>query len=238
MPVSIPIVEVIAQTGTAMVLHPGDVLRVVDPRGKQVADLALYCSDNLTDSFSPGRTIDYNESIRISCGDVLYSNESTPLARVIDDTVGVHDMLLSPCSTEMFARRGEFAHPSCHANLSTALRPFGIKSRMVTATLNVFMDVRVDAEGRIRVHPPASNAGDAFAIVALRELLIGLAACASEKTNDGLCKAIAYELQRMPLPKKSVEGEAELLSGARSASRCERKNRTISRLASGPDGSV
>lgn len=196
MSVSSALVTIAAQTGIATRLRPGEVLRIVDPGGKQVADLALFDATKIASAFSPGRTIDYNESIRLSRGDVLYSNASNELARVVEDTVGVHDMLLAPCSSAMFARRGEFAHPSCYGNLSSALREFDITEDMITATLNVFMDVRVAPDGGIQLHPPASRAGDSFAILALRELVVGIAACASEKTNDGLCKAISYELLR------------------------------------------
>ncbi len=193
-PVPATIVEIPAQTGAGMVLHPGDILKIVDLHGRQVADLALFRQTDLTESFSPGRTIDYNESIRISAGSVLYSGNSTPLARVVEDTSHVHDMLLSPCSEEMFARRGEFGHPSCLQNLSAALGSFGVREDMITATLNVFMDVRIDADGGVKVYPPASAAGDSFAIIALQDLVIGLAACSSEKTNDGACKAIGFAL--------------------------------------------
>lgn len=195
MPVSSALVTIAPQAGVAMRLHRGAVLTIVDLQGEQVADLALFSAEDLDDSFSPGRTIDYNHSIRIARGDRLYSNGSTELARVVQDSVGVHDLLLAPCSREMFASRGEFAHASCHANLAAALGEFGIRPAMVTATLNVFMDVRIGPGGSISLHPPASKAGDSFAISALRELVVGLTACASEKTNAGLCKPIAYAIQ-------------------------------------------
>ena len=54
-PVPATIVEIPAQTGAGMVLHPGDILKIVDLHGKQVADLALFRRTDLTDSFSPGR---------------------------------------------------------------------------------------------------------------------------------------------------------------------------------------
>ncbi len=196
MPVSGAILEVAAQTGIAMLVHCGDVLRIIDPHGEQVADLALFSAGDLSEVFSPGRTMDYNESIRLSRGASLYSNKSAELARVVEDSVGVHDMLLAPCSAAMFARRGELAHASCHANLTAALLQFGVSNDMVTTTLNVFMDVRVGADGRITLHPPASKADDSFAIVALRELVVGVSACASEKTNNGVCKPIGVELHR------------------------------------------
>ena len=34
--------------------------------------------------------------------DILYANNSKPMFIIIDDTVGLHDFLLTPCSREMF----------------------------------------------------------------------------------------------------------------------------------------
>src|SRR5581483_672495 len=190
------VVEIAAQSAVAMHLRQGDTLRIVDVHGEQVADLALFAAADLRDCFSPGRSIDYNESIRVLRGDTLYSHNSVELARVVGDVVGVHDLLLAPCSEAMFERRGELAHPSCHANLVAVLQEFGIESDAVTATLNVFMDVRVGADGKITIHPPPSRPGDAFAILALQDLVVGVSACASEKTNNGTCKPLRAELLR------------------------------------------
>ena len=191
MPVSQLLRELAPQTGTAIVLRAGERLRIVDPEGQQVADLAFFALADPHDSFSPGRTIDYNERLIPKIGDVLYSHRSTPLVRVVADTVGVHDMLLAPCSRIMFERRGESNHPSCHENLYRALEPFGLTSDDVTATLNVFMDVRVERNS-IRVHPPASNPGDSFEIEAQIDCIAGITACSSELTNAGRCKPIQF----------------------------------------------
>ena len=193
MSVSSEIVELQAQTGTAFVLPAGSTLRIVAIEGQQVADVALFARYDHADSFSPGRTIDYNERLVPQLGDVLYSHRSTPLARIVGDSVGVHDLLLTPCSRAMFERRGEPNHRSCHENLATALAKFGLGEDDVTATLNVFMDVRVE-ENRIRIYPPPSRPGDSFELRAETDLVVALAACSSELTNDGRCKPVGYHI--------------------------------------------
>lgn len=179
------------QTGTALILRAGETLRIVDPSGEQVADVAIFSLDDPRDAFSPGRTMDYNERLIPQVGDVLYSHRSTPLVRVTADSVGVHDLLLSPCSRTMFARRGELDHPSCHENLYRALERFGLGPDDVTATLNVFMDVRVEGNA-IRLYPPPSKAGDSFELTAEVDCIIGITACSSELTNNGHCKPICF----------------------------------------------
>ncbi len=191
MSVSPQIVKLEPQTGTAFILAAGERVRIIDIEGEQVADVALFARHDAQDRFSPGRTIDYNERLVPQIGDVLYSNRSTPLARIVADTVGVHDVLLAPCSRTMFERRGEFDHASCHANLSRALEPFGLGEDDVRATLNVFMDVRVERNA-VKIHPPASRAGDYVELQAETDLVVAIAACSSELTNNGRCKPVGY----------------------------------------------
>jgi uncharacterized protein YcgI (DUF1989 family) len=195
MPVSSPPRILAPQTGAAVRLGCGDVLAIIDTAGGQVADLALFSAADVTESFSTGRTIDYLERIKLRVGDALYSQRSEELAVVTRDDVGVHDMLLAPCSQAMFARRREFGHASCHANLTTALAPYGIGADAIVATLNVFMDVRVDADGCVTLHPPPSRPGDRLELRALRDLVVGITACSSELTNAGRCKPVSYQIQ-------------------------------------------
>lgn len=187
-----------AQRGAAIRLGAGETLRIVAIEAEQVADLALFDARDPRDSFSCGRTIDYNESLDLRPGSVLYSHRSVPLAQVVEDTTGVHDMLLTPCSRVMFERRGENAHPSCHENLYTNLARFGITSDDVAATINVFMDVRVNADRTVAIFPPVSKPGDRFSVRALTDLLVGITACSSELTNAGRCKPVSFEVLASP----------------------------------------
>jgi len=195
-PQALSIIE--AQRGVALRLRAGETLRIVAIEAEQVADLALYDACDPRDGFSPGRTVDYNESLDLRVGSLLYSHRSVPLAQVVEDTTGVHDMLLTPCSRIMFERRGQNAHPSCHENLYTNLARFGITSDDVAATVNVFMDVRVNSDRTVGIFPPASKPGDRFSVRALRDVLVGVTACSSELTNAGRCKSISFEVLPSP----------------------------------------
>ena len=183
------------QTGASVTLQRGDILRIGTTEGRQVADLALFTLADPRDAFSPGRTMDYNERLVPQRGDVLFSHRSTEMAELVEDSVGVHDLLLSPCSETMFARRGEFGHRSCHENLSQAVMSFGLGHDDVRTTLNVFMDVRIEGN-RIVLYPPPNGVSDRFAIRAIVPLLVAISACSSEKTNDGVCKPVWYEVER------------------------------------------
>ena len=188
------------QTGTGFLLSRGDVLTVVDPTGGQVSDFFCFRADDHGESFSSGRTIDYANSIYPVVGTVLYGNRSTPLATVVEDTCGRHDMLLTPCSQDTFdllyPDLGGAAHPSCFANLCSGLAPFGIGPDDISTTLNIFMNVWTDRSGELHIDPPTSVAGDRFAVRAEVDLHVGLTACSAEKSNGGVCKPIDWQVDR------------------------------------------
>jgi uncharacterized protein YcgI (DUF1989 family) len=184
------------QGGTAVALDEGDLLTIVDPQGEQVADLTCFVQDDLTDGLSAGRTIDYNGTLRLTTGNVLWSRLSRRLMTIVEDTCGVHDILLAPCSDEMFrilhGHQGH--HPSCLENLSTNLAPLGVDERDITATFNVFMNVALCDSGKIAVQPPLSAAGARTVFRAETALVAGVTACSAEQSNNGTFKPIDIEV--------------------------------------------
>ncbi|MDV3222040.1 urea carboxylase-associated family protein [Intrasporangium sp.] len=186
------------QTGTAFLLREGQRLTVVDPSGEQVSDFFAVLAEDHDEWLSSGRTIDYANSIAVTTGTVLYSNRSTPMATVVEDTCGQHDFLLTPCSQETFdllypELEGAY-HPSCFENLATNLGPLGVHPDRISTTLNIFMNVWVERNGELHIDPPTSTAGDRFVLRADADLLVGLTACSAEKSNNGVCKPIDYRI--------------------------------------------
>ena len=47
------------QTGMGLHVREGQLLRVIDPQGEQVSDLAAFAAEDSAERLSPGRTIDY-----------------------------------------------------------------------------------------------------------------------------------------------------------------------------------
>ena len=187
------------QSGAAVELSTGDRLTVVDPCGEQVSDLYLVSADDPAEVFSSGRTTDFGNSIYVSTGSQLWSNRSRVMAEVVDDTVGVHDLTLTPCSQATFdLLYPEFAgapHPSCFANLCAALAPFGVDPDRIGTTLNVFMDVWTDDRGELHIDPPPTRPGDRFTIEARMPVVVGVTACSAEKSNNGLCTPIDWRVE-------------------------------------------
>lgn len=192
-----PVVTIPERSGTAFMLPRGAVLTVIDPRGEQVADLLAYNASDLDEVISSGRTLDYAESIRLTTGDKLYSNRSRVMLEIIDDTVGVHDFLLTPCSVDTFRHFYPTLppHRGCFGNLAEALAPYGIMPDRIPVAFNCFMNVPIDsATGRLKVLPPVSKAGDHIRFRAEMDLVIGLTACSAPDSNGGTFKPIAYRI--------------------------------------------
>lgn len=186
------------RSGTAFRVERGEILTVVDIEGIQVADLLAYNADDVREVISSGRTIDYAETVRLTAGHMLYSNRSRPMLTIVEDTVGVHDFLLTPCSEATFRHfyPDQPVHRGCFGNLAEVLAPYGIEPDMIPVAFNVFMNVPVASDGRVSVEPPLSTAGDYIRLRAEMPLVIGLTSCSAFASNGGSFKPIGYSIDR------------------------------------------
>ena len=185
------------RSGAGFELREGQTLTVVDPRGVQVADLLAYAKNDTREVISAGRTLDYASKLFLTTGDPLYSNRSRVMLDIVEDTVGRHDFLLTPCSKDTFRiiYGDTDPHRGCFGNLAAALAPWGIEPDMIPTAFNCFMNVVVDGQtGALTVEPPLSKAGDHIRFVARMDLIIGLTACSALQSNGGSFKPIEYEV--------------------------------------------
>lgn len=187
------------RSGASVELKTGEFLRVVDPDGEQVSDLVAFNISDREEYLSSGRSIDYASRIFLTKGDTLYSNRSNPMLTIVEDDVGRHDFLLTPCSKEMFRiiYKDEQPHHGCQGNLEQALAPYGIGPDRVPIAFNVFMNVDVNsATGEIKVLPPRSKPGDSVVFRAEMDLIIALTACSAGQSNNFRYKPIQFEKTR------------------------------------------
>lgn len=191
--------EIIApRSGTAFTLERGQVLKVIDPEGTQVSDLLAFAADDVREALSNGRTFDYEETLRMGAGNRLWSNRSQIMLSIVEDTVGTHDFLLTPCSEATFRHfyPEQPVHRGCFGNLAEALAPLGIEPDQIPCAFNVFMNVPVAPDGKLRVDPPFSKPGDYIGLRAEMDLIIGLTACSAYASNGGSFKPIHYEIEK------------------------------------------
>jgi uncharacterized protein YcgI (DUF1989 family) len=186
------------QTGMGLRLERGQVLRVIDPEGEQVSDVVAFASEDISERLSSGRSIDYNNTVYLTTGHVLYSNRSNPMFTILEDRVGKHDFLLTPCSPETFEilyEGHEGYHPSCFENLTKNLERFGIADDDIPTTFNAFMNVDILPTGELRIGPPLSKPGDFLDLRAEMDLVVGVTACSAEKSNNHSFKPIDLEVR-------------------------------------------
>ena len=186
------------RTGTAFILKAGQRLRVTDVQGEQVSDFVCYNQHDVAEYLSSGRTIDYAETIFLTAGHPFYSNRSNIMFDLVEDTVGRHDFLLTPCSADTFRiiYGHEKPHRGCQGNLAEALAPYGIDVDRIPICFNIFMHVTVSGDtGKIDVLPPKSRPGDHVVIQARMDLIVGMTACSAEMSNNYSFKPIGYEIE-------------------------------------------
>lgn len=184
------------RSGTSFILKKDQQLKVIDVQGEQVADLVCYNQHDIYEYLSSGRTIDYAETIRLSTGHLFYSNRSNAMFTIIEDTVGIHDFILTPCSEETFKvlYGHNEPHHGCFGNLCMALNQFEISPDDIHTSFNIFMHVEINPEtGVLTVLPPVSKAGDYIIIEAKMDLIVGLTACAAGMSNNFAFKPIGYQ---------------------------------------------
>ena len=175
----------------------GQRLKVVDIQGEQVSDFVCFNLHDTREYLSSGRTMDYAETIFLTKGNPFYSNRSNVMFEIIEDTVGRHDFLLTPCSSDTFRiiYGHKDPHRGCLGNLSEALKPYGISTDDIPVCFNIFMHVDVDGNtGKISVLPPKSRAGDYVLLEAKMDLIVGMTACSAEMSNNYAFKPIGYEI--------------------------------------------
>ncbi len=188
--------QIAAQTGTAFTVQKGQIIRIIDVEGQQVADLVCFAGQNQLEYLSSGRSIDYNEKLNLSTGDILYSSRSNPMLSITRDPVGRHDFLFAPCSQEMFRLTYNTTgpHPNCLDNLANSLSAYGIRDDQIPTAFNIFMNVAISPTGRVSVETPLSEAGDFIDLRAEMDLIVGVSACSAGKCNNFQCTPIRVEI--------------------------------------------
>lgn len=116
---------------------------------------------------------------------------------LVEDTVGRHDFLLTPCSAEMFTiiYGHKQPHRGCFGNIANSIKQYDIKEDNIPTTFNIFMHVSINAHsGKLATLPPLSEAGDYIIIKARMDLIVALTACSAGMSNNFRFKPIGYEI--------------------------------------------
>ncbi|MGY8997287.1 MAG: DUF1989 domain-containing protein [Alphaproteobacteria bacterium] len=191
-----------AAQGYALGMAAGDRVRIINTTGTQVVDTWAFAADEQDDLLSMEHCREVLQKITFDVGDVLITNLYRPILEILDDTSGGgHDTLIAACSSEMYARAGAVSdHPSCAANLKTALAGDGRICPVTPAPWNLFMLAPVRDGQAIDYVRPTCPPGGFVEVKALIDCLMVFSACPDDvyPTNggDGSPRDVALEVIR------------------------------------------
>lgn len=188
--------ETIAPAGyRALEVKRGEVVRIVDIEGQQVAGLACFNLDRLEEKLSSPNTLGLNRQIYPGIGYGLYSDEAGLIMTITADSCGTHAMIAGACSSHMNERRyGDGRGANCRDNFAMAVEPWGLEWKDVPYPINVFMNVPVGADGRYEIDFPKSRPGDYADFTAEMDLLVAISNCAQDRNKVNAFKLTPIRL--------------------------------------------
>lgn len=200
-----------ATEGRACLVGAGQVLRIAQVHGRQVADATFLNADDHREGFHVGQSIALNMFSGIGTMTRyahLYSRPpfENPMLTVVDDPVGEHFAWNGGrCSPRTYELRrdanrlsaGEHQR-SCQQNLEEALAAFGVPPHAIPDVFNIWMrndDAASVREGRLVFLPPTAGKDDYIDLRAEMNVLAAISACPSRSVvNDGEPKPLRVQI--------------------------------------------
>jgi uncharacterized protein YcgI (DUF1989 family) len=196
-------------SGRNMAVHAGNVVEIIDLEGCQVGDFWAIDAGDPTRWLSTVHTRDALERLFPRIGDHFVDQRYEPILRFLADTSpGRHDMLYPACNPALYARQGLPGHPNCADNFVQAATATGTAPSSVPDPVNLFQNSMPGPHGEITVRPAVSRPGDRVSLLALREAVVVLTACAVDfwPTNGDRCTALLLERRPRSTQPNSTPG--------------------------------
>ncbi|RWN42277.1 MAG: urea carboxylase-associated family protein [Mesorhizobium sp.] len=185
------------QSGRAIRVSRGDLIRIIDPKGQQVSDLWAFSTDPTVDWLSTSQTRDITERLFPAIGDSFFSAAARPMLTLVENaSPGPHDMLYPACDSALYERAGSPNHPNCRDNLMKALASEGISLPFAPDPVDFFQNSLPQPDGRLVVDASINPPGGYVTLRAEQNLLLVVTACSVDHhpTNGGICTEIHVEI--------------------------------------------
>lgn len=186
-----------ARHGAAFPIRAGNCATIRNPHGTQVVDTwALSLADPLEYS-AMEHTRSVNSALFFGQGQrVMSIHRRAMLTMTADTSPGRHDTLLCPCNAAIYRELGCTGHHrSCTDNFHEAIAAQGLSLPFTPASLNIFMNVPVAADGTLDRLPPRSRPGDSVTLRAEMDLLLVLSACPQDVTPINGAEATPRDIE-------------------------------------------
>jgi len=173
-----------AREYTSLVLHRGEILRVIDLEGKQVEDLVAFNATDKGEKLSCVYSNLLNGTWKLTKGHTLYSNRARPMFSIIEDKVGLHYSGGGFCSEEInFLRFNVRNTRNCADNLTLAFKPHGIQRQDFDfdCCFNIFMNLTFQPDGSMKLQEPLSKPGDYIDLKSEMDCIIAISNCPQDR---------------------------------------------------------
>ncbi len=177
------------EVGRAFVVEKGQVLRVMDIEGPQVADFNAFNKDDPREMFWSGKSR-ILQGAHLTVGNQLWGTppRMLPMFTIIADTVdhkplphgaASHDLIYTRCNEAYFeVVTGEKGHPNCQDNLANAIEEFGLTPDYVHDAFNIFMVTGIDDDDQLFfLDTPDAKKGDYVELYAEMDCIVAISAC-------------------------------------------------------------
>jgi uncharacterized protein len=172
-----PLITIPATTARAVTLQAGQTLRIVNVEGQQVADFIAFNADDMREALSTMHTIVSIGSLFPRRGDQLRTNRRRPMAEIVRDDTGRHDMIIAACDPWRYEYDFNVTgHRSCSDNYVEVLQPWKIERHQLPHPVNFFQHMRYP-EGRVEFDASLAKPGDVVELRALINLVAAVSAC-------------------------------------------------------------
>lgn len=159
-------------------IKKGDRLRLIDLEGRQAVDFLCYNSIDYAERYNAANTLKLNNSIYLGKDCVLWSVRARPMMTIVEDTCGKHDTIYGCCSIEVDeVRFGKTKTEGCQSNFEAELAKYDMGAKDMTANINFFMYVPVEADGAAAIAEGLSKPGDYVDLHAEMDVLVVISNC-------------------------------------------------------------
>jgi uncharacterized protein len=183
-----------------LAIERGQLLRLIDVEGGQVADLFSFRADDPRERLSMYFSRAVNLTWKLTRGHDLVSTGGNPMWTIEADSLADNYSGGGFCNPRVnFARYGVRDAPTCEANAIAALAPFGLDAASFDAdtAFNVFMNVAYDPDGRWEIRDPRGQAGDAIDLRATMDQIVAISNCPQllNRCNGGRLKPLRVQVR-------------------------------------------
>ncbi len=158
-------------------MRAGDRVTIQQTEGHQVGDFVAFNAADLTEFLSTSHTRRGINSLRIGKGHCLFTNHREPIVEILEDTVGVHDILAAACDPYRYRQLGASDHRSCRMNFVEALAEINIPDWRVPDPVNLFQNSPVAPDGGYTSAASPAKPGDHVTLLARMDLIAAVSAC-------------------------------------------------------------